>query len=556
MAGVSERDVLAAFRLRGLSVSVDGMKALMRHVREGQGREKQLRMVAEVVEQLCAAPDGSVVGAERVEAAVGALEAPGRAEVERQRVVVVSAFEAPRLRYDGVRRGYVAEAAPPRSLLHAPAEAKLAYVRDRFQLVRQRVLRDPHFFVANSAVQQQPGDRVGLTNIEALIGSNGTHCVLGILSQTPDDGWAIEDLGGRIMIDITNAVRCLSCTCFSLSPCWSSDKPSLMQTHTEGMITEGSVVLATGEIVDGVMRVDTVGLPPAERRGDGERAIGGGVDYFGGAPTPALQAQLERDAAASESLVVVLSEVWLDEAGVLQRLHTMLGGFEAKGLVPELFVVMGNFTLRPFGGGHDHMAIPGLFDGLGGVIQGHPEISRRSRFLLVAGPSDPCGTTVSALPRGALPRSLIGQLGTRLGERVMLGSNPSRVRVWTEEMVVFREDIITKMHRYCVVGCKADTAQELSRQFVRSICDQGHLCPLALSVCPVHWCFGHSLMLEPLPHVVVVGDRVEAFVHTYSGCVVVNPGPFSRDGTFVAFQPSTCTAEIGNVNNPIDGSAT
>lgn len=61
------------------------------------------------------------------------------------------------------------------------------------------------------------------------------------------------------------------------------------------------------------------------------------------------------------------------------------------------------------------------------------------------------------------------------------------------------------------------------QQVTRTIISQGHLSPLPLNALTVHWDFDHCLRLYPLPDLVVVGDKFEAFHGSYKGCEVTNP---------------------------------
>ena len=88
----------------------------------------------------------------------------------------------------------------------------------------------------------------------------------------------------------------------------------------------------------------------------------------------------------------------------------------------------------------------------------------------------------------------------------------------------------------------------MSEQFAWTIVSQGHLSPVPLAVTPVRWGVDHCMSIHPLPHMVVVGDRSPSFAHKACDCLVVNPGPFGRDFTFVGFTPADRTAQICGVD--------
>lgn len=49
----------------------------------------------------------------------------------------------------------------------------------------------------------------------------------------------------------------------------------------------------------------------------------------------------------------------------------------------------------------------------------------------------------------------------------------------------------------------------LSEQLVKTLLDQGHLCPLPLSARPIHWEYDNALRIYPLPDVLVLADADE-----------------------------------------------
>jgi DNA polymerase epsilon subunit 2 len=115
------------------------------------------------------------------------------------------------------------------------------------------------------------------------------------------------------------------------------------------------------------------------------------------------------------------------------------------------------------------------------------------------------------------------------------------VRYCTQELVFYRDDLLSMMRKHCVAAPADDPS--LSDQLVRTLLDQSHLSPLPLSVRPVYWSADHALSLYPLPHVLVVADRQEQFVVEYQGCHCYNPGLFSLDQRFMVYDPSTQTSE-------------
>ena len=156
------------------------------------------------------------------------------------------------------------------------------------------------------------------------------------------------------------------------------------------------------------------------------------------------------------------------------------------------------------------------------------------------GPQD-VGTN-NALPRRALPEEFTKDLKKKVAH-ISFASNPCRIRFFTQEIVLFREDLIRKMQRHTVVTPSLDES-DISQQLVESICDQAHLCPLPLHVRPVYWDLDHTLRLTPLPHLVrnttVTSNLVPAhssvFLHS-DACLSIPLSLYSSLTPFLSLSP-------------------
>lgn len=284
--------------------------------------------------------------------------------------------------------------------------------------------------------------------------------------------------------------------------------------------TEGSHVIVQGELVNGVFRVQVLGLPPAEDR-DTTIAALGITDIFGTGLRPHHYLQLsEMETQAENQLVIILSNIYLDKPivsylfnynkntfdiqlifKVLEKLKKVFSGFEENGIEP-LYILMGSFFSKNSyrnQGGKDLMKEG--FDALANLISKFPRQSESSKFLIVPGPLD-AGSNV-ALPRKPLPAMLVENL-TKKVKHITFASNPCRLRCFTQEIVIFREDLLKRMQRHLVVPLKTDREDvpDITEQLVESILDQAHLCPLPLTARPIHWDLDYTLRLTPLPHLV------------------------------------------------------
>ena len=73
---------------------------------------------------------------------------------------------------------------------------------------------------------------------------------------------------------------------------------------------------------------------------------------------------------------------------------------------------------------------------------------RRVNFVLVPGPGD--AGPGSMLPQPPLPRSLTADLRARI-PGIVFASNPCRLRYCTQEIVIFRQDLLKTMRRHCLL---------------------------------------------------------------------------------------------------------
>jgi DNA polymerase epsilon subunit 2 len=240
--------------------------------------------------------------------------------------------------------------------------------------MHQRLMRNAAF--APPVLGQSKEMHVHITPIESVASSEGALCLFGMLTQPEEGMFCLEDTRDRIPLDLSSA------------------------TTVRGLFTETCVVLVQGvfRAEDEVFVVHMMGFPPAERRDDSMVAMGR-VDTMDVIHTPDEYAKmLELQSRAVDTQFVVVSDVHLDDAGVVSSLRDMFAGFEASGTPPAMFVLIGNFSSKPFGQSHDDReSFVRNLDALGTLIATFPTIAAASRFVFVPGPSDPGASGV--LPR-------------------------------------------------------------------------------------------------------------------------------------------------------------
>ncbi|KAL0341660.1 UNVERIFIED_CONTAM: DNA polymerase epsilon subunit B [Sesamum calycinum] len=403
---------------------------------------------------------------------------------------IIDAFDFPKFRYDPIKKlfhKYTGKLA-----IHGDASAKATLYRDRFVMLSQRLSRDPHFSkpVFDSDISDY--GRCQISPIQSLVGQTGKRI-------------------------------------------------------TTGFFAENTIVLAEGEmLLDGIFQVKTCGFPPLEDR---EKSVTmfAGTDFFGGGSLTKEETirLVELERGAVNDMFIILSDVWLDDEETMEKLETILSGYENESVVPSLFVFMGNFCSHPCNLSFNSYSTLRLqFGKLGKLIAAHQRLKEHSRFLFIPGPDDIGPSNV--LPRCSLPKYITEELQSHIPNAVF-SSNPCRIKFYTQEIVFFREDMLYRMRRSCLMPPSTEETSDPFEHLVATITHQSHLCPLPLSVQPIIWNFDHCLHIYPTPHTIVLGDRSEQKAFKYTGITCFNPGSFSNDFTFVAYRPCSQEVELSAV---------
>ncbi|TSW08324.1 DNA polymerase epsilon subunit 2 [Bagarius yarrelli] len=258
----------------------------------------------------------------------------------------------------------------------------------------------------------------------------------------------------------------------------------LKEFHS-GLYTESGFVLAEGWYEDSVFHVSAFGFPPIESSFT-TRAYYGNANFFGGPSTIAVKAsaklkQLEEENV--DAMFVIISDLWLDSVEVLEKIQTMFSGYST--MPPTCFIFCGNFSSAPYG----KSQIKSLKESLkvlADLICEHPSIHHRP----------PLGEHITEEFRQRVPFSVFT-------------TNPCRIQYCSQEIVVIREDLVSKMCRNCLRPPSPNL--DIPNHFVKTILSQGHLTPLPLYVSPVYWAYDYALRVYPVPDVVIFADKYDPF---------------------------------------------
>uniref|UniRef100_A0A670Y1Q0 DNA polymerase II subunit 2 n=1 Tax=Pseudonaja textilis TaxID=8673 RepID=A0A670Y1Q0_PSETE len=281
--------------------------------------------------------------------------------------------------------------------------------------------------------------------------------------------------------------------------------------EVSSVVAELCLLYSTGWYEDEVFHVTAFGFPPIEPSAI-TRAYYGNINFFGGPSSTSVKSsaklkQMEEE--NEDAMFVFLSDVWLDQAEVLENLRIMFSGYSA--IPPTCFFFCGNFSSTPYG--------KNQIQSLKGTWNLSPScFFNKSRFVFVPGSEDPGPGSI--LPRPPLTENITEEFRQQVPFSVFT-TNPCRVQYCTQEIIIFREDLVNKMCRNCVRF--PNSSLDIPNHFVKTILSQGHLTPLPLNVSPVYWAYDYTLRTYPLPDLIVFADKYDPFTVTNTDCLCINP---------------------------------
>ncbi|XP_065652435.1 DNA polymerase epsilon subunit 2 isoform X3 [Hydra vulgaris] len=513
MSGIQVK-VLHAFKLNGLSLRSEASKFLIETLENLDSGEVDtwLRRVIEIVQKQPL--DNVFIDRTVLEHAVAECK-EGNDDTGDRVFNFIDAFSVPHYTYNVERKKFMLDS-NRKPCLNGLADDKANMFVERYMLLYQRTMHHelftPSAFAASSNVKSA---KFTLKPVEHLLGCSGNLgdiIVFGMLTRLKEDKYFLEDPSGVVELDLSKTVF-----------------------HT-GLYTENCFVLAEGSYDDQVFHVSALGFPPLEKAAT-TRSFFGNINFFGGPSSVCVASseklkQLEQDDVNQNNMFVFISDLWLDNPKVISNFKTLLSGYAS--MPPALFVICGNF-LSQYCGTKQLMQLKQGFDELAQLISEFDEILESSRFVFIPGPQDLGPANI--LPRPPLSKMVSEKLKEKVPFAYFL-SNPCRIQYCSQEIVIYREDIVNKMCRNSL-HLPTDL-QDIPSHFAKTLLSQSHLCPLPLHIRPIYWCFDNALRLYPLPDVVVCADKYEGYNVNISDTIFMNPGSFSRnDCVFKVYWPAT-----------------
>ena len=526
-----QRDIFKSFKSRGLSLRADASKALLRVLLQEEDIQSSLTMILTEIKDRVEKKDikSSVIDLSTIESIVADLSSTDE-DISKTSIQLFDAFEYPRIEFDEKKKSYILNKSP-KYVFGAPPESKPRMFRERLVWIQQRLLRTKVVKMKGmgSRTTSEKDEGIELSTVDSLLGITESRYLCGYLVDPVEDEVHLEDLTGTVQLSI----------------------PSTVAGIKDGLYTLGSIVIVLGAMQGNLFVVSQISQPPAESRETTLEAMNI-IDVFGNDTREQQMVHMqEMEAKSHDTMFVILSDMMLDRPLNMEKLETVFQGYEQCGVDP-LFIMIGSFTSMYYLEDGNREAIKDVFDNLANVICSCPRLSKQAKFVFVPSEFDPGIGTV-------FPRHGISDLfvkGLKKVSHVSFASNPCRIRYYTQEIVIYRENLLQKMHRTSIVSSynilqaagmsssSDESEPDPCELAAKTILNQGHLSPLPLLKRPIAWELDFTMRLMPVPHLVVLADHCQQYNYHYQGCNVANPGSFSSDYSFLAYRPSNRTVEF------------
>ncbi|CAF0818679.1 unnamed protein product [Rotaria sordida] len=425
---------------------------------------------------------------------------------------VLNAFSMPKFIYSRSMKKFIEKEID--NDLFGSARTRSEVFWERYDLLSQRTLRHDVFSQVNLAsVSTNKVQKYQLKTIEHLLaaGSKSEKVVLlGMLSQLHETKYDLQDPTGVISLNLDNA------------------------TFHPGFYFENCFVLVEGQIDDGIFNVSGIGLPPPESA-QSTRSYFGEINITGNTHDQSAKTKirLKEIEQKSDDAFVFLSDV-------MERIEQLFDGFADQ--PPFAFIFCGNFLSRPTANLYIN-DLSDAFKNFAKLVAKYPDICERAHFIFVPGPQDRHAPKI--YPRAPFPPSINDILKKRI-RHLHLATNPVRLQYCTQEIVIFREDLLQKLCRYCIKL----PSDNLPMHLCHTLVTQAHLSPLPVYMTPIYWSFDHALHLYPLPDLIVVCDKFKSITDTIADCTIINPGSFAINKyCFKVYLPATREIEDSQITN-------
>lgn len=517
---------------------------------------------------------------------------------------VINPDEQPNYKYDKHRKQLSFIPSTNAKRLANNLNSNVDYFNNRYHLISDRLSRNENFqkpsFSSISSISKSLSHNNKtneITLIKNVLGRDGSKFILfGLLSKNANDDFILEDSTDHIELNLTQAYKTQG----------SFYCPGMF-VIVEGIYSASGGSMSNANVIGGCFHVSNIGHPPAERR---ELSLEnyGNLDFMGinrdndtnnndnhilrvNKSLKKKLVSLEKN-LVNHKLIILGSDCFLDDLKILDGIKKLFGKIESSIIddetnQPLVIVLIGSFTSNPLTPTNSSVAnvsntenYKSNFDNLSNILSNFPNIVQKVKIALIPGINDPWqsshslgGSNLNAFPQRSIPKIFTNRLERLLPKGSLIaGWNPLRINYLSQEIVLMKDDIISKFKRNDIIfsndleleqqklqkdknddglihATDINTKEphispkiKQARKLVKTILDQGNLQPFLKDIRIINTNFDYSLRIEPLPTVLILNDATfPTFEVTYNGCKVINTGKLvgnNRKLSFVEYFPS------------------
>ena len=489
-------------------------------------------------------------------------------------VVYLNSFEEiPNLMWDKVKQNFI-ELQKDHSEhgIFGAAEAKTEMYRQRFEIVREKLLRSNQYrfpFQGKSNIEAKDG-RILISDVGSLLGSAGEKNILGIIFQSEYSMFYIQDFFHKVKLELDANVI------------------------SNGFIVEGNVVIATGVYRGDAFKVRQLSQPLIENKTEFENLVEN-KDWFGvkgkvekllgsllsfdltnlnlndSQNTSQAQKKIERfyqsfknkqkslgifdvtinpyyqNLDKNNYKILIFADFMLDNVDVLTNFEKILNEFQ--NLQPLMFVLMGDFSSKEtFNSKPEYEEYEQSIESFIGILEKFPNLMNNCFWVMVPSPTD--------FSLGILPvKHMIPSIFNKLEKKIPLwinAPNPFRISVFGKQIIFSRKDLTKDLTRSSIA--RVNDLRNSKLHTINTVISQCHLCPVNMYLQPISCEYDYTLRLLTLPDFLILADgTLDKYVYSpyksedeqddtnmqdtlddnENNNKICNPGSFSKTGNFL-----------------------
>lgn len=488
-------------------------------------------------------------------------------------------------------------------------QSSIELFTNRYYLLVDRLSRNENFqkssmaSISSISLNLKDGNLTNeITLIKNVLGRDGQKFILfGLLSKNTNDEYILEDATDHIELNFSQTFKTEG----------SFYCPGMF-VIVEGIYSaSGGSSNQAHDYIGGCFYVSNIGHPPAERR-DKSLEVYGNLDFLGihrqiqpqnGERITKIPKGLKKKLThlerglADHKFIFLGSDCFLDSFKVMEGLkkffhkleNSLIESMESEETSTPLAIVLtGSFTSKPLTSTNSSVSnisnsesYKSNFDELANILSNYPNTVKLCKLVLIPGKNDPWHSTYSLgsstlnhFPQRSIPKVFTNRLEKMLPKgNLILGWNPLRINYLSQEIVILKDDVMTKFKRNDMIFAndlekekeivQRDSASDKdridtllqdksehvptklkeARKLVKTLLDQGNLQPFMKSLKIINPVYDYALRIEPLPNIIVLHDSTfDNFDVTYNGCKVINVAKIvsnnSRKLNYVEYYPS------------------